>query len=444
MPLFNGKDLTGWINAQQANCAETDTRFFIVSFLPERRSLAVSFDFYHKHLGIPPADQPRTKAGFAWLIFLAVAVGPQPEDDVLAQADKRHKRTSLADLVADDKAAVKAAITATEITTLPTKHTAAVARVAFHPTRPVLVSVGIDGRVLAWDVDTRTLQRELHNFANTGVRALAFNPTNGLVAMANSDWGNSKLLVKTIDGQQVNEVPGKSGIWGIACIACSPDGRLFATGQDEGTIRIWDGQLGELKPQVFGEGHHIFAVSFGVPSSDRKHKRNSYPLAAGGRDGILRMFTVTLDGKNATGTVTPGNVTFQQASEIFGLEFSPDGEVLGCTRQSGRVSLLNPTTGETILELVGDQPGERAAKGIAFHPNRPWCVTAHKENVARLWNTNTGELLCELGGHTAGVTCAQFSPDGRLVATASEDFSIKLWEINDPTAPPPSKGRKKR
>src|SRR5581483_7967959 len=113
----------------------------------------------------------------------------------------------------------------------------------------------------------------------------------------------------------------------------------------------------------------------------------SYQLAAGGREGIVRTFTVIVDDKSRNGFVAHSNVTFPQASEIFGLEFSADGKVLGCARQRGAVSLLDPATGKSVRELAGDRDGENAAFSIAFHPTRPWCLTAHKENVARLWDT---------------------------------------------------------
>jgi WD40 repeat protein len=56
--------------------------------------------------------------------------------------------------------------------------------------------------------------------------------------------------------------------------------------------------------------------------------------------------------------------------------------------------------------------------------------------MACIWNYETKELLCELKGHTDGGLCAEFSPDGRRVATASEDYSIKLWELSGDGMPP--------
>ena len=54
-------------------------------------------------------------------------------------------------------------------------------------------------------------------------------------------------------------------------------------------------------------------------------------------------------------------------------------------------------------------------------------------------------MLNEVRGHTGGVLCAEFSRDGRRIASASEDFSIKVWDLAGPeittAAKRPKKGK---
>jgi WD40 repeat protein len=66
---------------------------------------------------------------------------------------------------------------------------------------------------------------------------------------------------------------------------------------------------------------------------------------------------------------------------------------------------------------------------VAFSPDGKTLVSGSEDQTVRFWNTNTGQCLTILQGHTHGVRSVAFSPDGQIVASGSGDGTIKLWDV---------------
>jgi len=65
----------------------------------------------------------------------------------------------------------------------------------------------------------------------------------------------------------------------------------------------------------------------------------------------------------------------------------------------------------------------------AAQPDR--MATAGGDDVARIWDTNTGECLQMLTGHTDSIACIKFNRDGTLVATGGLDALVMVWRVED-------------
>jgi WD40 repeat protein len=64
---------------------------------------------------------------------------------------------------------------------------------------------------------------------------------------------------------------------------------------------------------------------------------------------------------------------------------------------------------------------------VAFSPDGALLATASNDNTARLWDFTTGRCVRILTGHIKTVYALAFSPDGALLATASTDKTARLW-----------------
>ncbi|EPS45511.1 hypothetical protein H072_513 [Dactylellina haptotyla CBS 200.50] len=66
---------------------------------------------------------------------------------------------------------------------------------------------------------------------------------------------------------------------------------------------------------------------------------------------------------------------------------------------------------------------------VAFSPNGKILASASDDSTIRLWDTNTGMSLQTLQGHTSWVQAVAYSADGKVLISGSRDTTVRMWDV---------------
>ncbi|MDJ0385172.1 helix-turn-helix domain-containing protein [Streptomyces sp. G-G2] len=324
-----------------------------------------------------------------------------------------------------------------------TGHSDDVNAVAFTHTGDTIISASGDGTVKLWDPGTCKVITTLSGHTDY-VQAVAAGP-------------GEQLATGGFDQSVVLWDPGRSALTARPFAeswqsAFSPDGRLIAAAEADGTVRVWDTARHRLVSTLTGHGGSVFAVAF---SPDGRL------LASAGADRTVGLWDVAAGTAHATLTGHTGSV--------FSLAFAPDGRTLASASADRTVALWSVGSGQREATLEGHQdfvnavafspdgrtlasgsddltvrlwapgdPGhpERAVlrghtgsvRGVAFAPDGRTLASGGNDGTVRLWDTARGAAAGILAGHSGSVRAVAFSPDGAVLASSGSDQSVRLWD----------------
>jgi WD40 repeat protein len=292
-------------------------------------------------------------------------------------------------------------------------HLIEAASVAYSPDGTMIASGSYDQTIKIWNVPE--VEKILTLNTDINGKALAFSPDSSLLASGDSSIIRLWNVTEKIPISVLN-LTGHQGI--VLTIAFSSDGKYLASGEggtgSDFIIRLWDVSSGEKLRNFTGHTARVRSVAFS-PNDDL--------LASGSRDNTIKLWNVS------SGALLK-NIPVETSDGLYSVTFSPDGIQLA----SGGDFSMNLWNIPSGIEERSYLTNFTDIYSVIFSPDGSMLISGSSspDPSVKFWDLNKRtQLLPSLNGHSRSTNSVVISFDGKIVASGSNDDTVKFWDVKN-------------
>ncbi|KIJ13795.1 hypothetical protein PAXINDRAFT_13343 [Paxillus involutus ATCC 200175] len=273
--------------------------------------------------------------------------------------------------------------------------------------------------IFVWDSTSGELVTKPMIGGNHGITAIVFSPNNHHIA---SGSGNGAVgLWDALSGKEVLS-PMEGHQESVYALVFSNDASMLVSASKDRTIIVWDANTGSMMhPPLTGHHKAILSLAFS-PAGTR--------FVSGSRDRSIRVWDAMTGEQVLPPIMHQGGVT--------ALAYTPDGDKIISGSDNRTIRIWDAHKGTELYRPQTDlQPSPLTLKGhnsgiysLAVSPCGTLLASASKDTSVRLWDLSTGtELPHLIRQHRLPVRCVAFSPDGKRIVTGSQDATVRMWDV---------------
>ena len=303
-------------------------------------------------------------------------------------------------------------------------HTGPAICLAFAPDGQTLGTGGGDRTVRIWDVPGEKGLATLSGHTDA-VLAVAFSPDGRLVASGGAD--RTIMLWNPAERKPLETLRGH--LDAVNAVAFAPDGKLLASGSGDKSVRLWQASTGEERTTLKGHLKGVTALAF---------SRDGKALYSGSADQTVKRWE-TKPREAPAWRVDLG----VEPDKTPVIAWARDGKTLATVSQADKLVRLSDLVAETSKPVLSNFSIKFDC--LALSPDGKLMAGATNDGNLRLYELAKGQQLAQAKSPSGPAACLVFSPDSKLLAAASADGVIRLWtpsakELKEVAALPPAQG----
>ena len=207
------------------------------------------------------------------------------------------------------------------------------------------------------------------------------------------------------------------GVWSVGWSGSE----LLITGSLDGSLRLWNSRNVD-KPLSSTTKHRVGVTSIATT-------RDGQSVVACYQDAKIRKFNLEKNEDGVQALNEEGVIINPGMMEAYSICLSPGDDVVAAGTQTGKVNIWSMENNENVLTLDTKSKFVLSTK-FSSNEDSPQLAASSVDGAVCVFDISTSSVIHKVAAHSLPVRSVSFSPNGRLVYSASDDRHVSVYDCN--------------
>lgn len=267
-----------------------------------------------------------------------------------------------------------------------------------------------DGTIRLWDVSEYAVECLVNGPAG-GLIPTTFTYVDEVIL---SGWQDSKIRLYRIEDSKMLWQIDNAHKMGVSSIVLSKNLKFFCSGGQEGDVRVWEMKSREMVSHL---KEHTSKVSKVKLMDDNLH------LVSASKDRALLLWDLRSE-KRVSAHI-------QRMGGINSFAVIPESSMVISTGQDRKITYwdFRQSNPIKVLDTSNNSFAADEIYDISASHDGKYFATGGSQQIVRLWDVASGQIMAEERGHSGAINSLEFSYDDKQIVSGGRDGTIYLWNV---------------